>query len=82
MQLADIKIGDTVFRNFGGPLPPMPLKVTGVTEDRILCKGGFEFDRKTGAEIDEELGWNVIAMCTGSFITTSQNTPAAEKTTP
>lgn len=49
------KVGDEVIRNLGGTVK-MPLKVTAVTEDRIIC-GPWEFDKTTGAEIDEELGW-------------------------
>ena len=33
----------------------MRLKVTQLTADRIIC-GAWEFDRQTGAEIDEDLG--------------------------
>jgi hypothetical protein len=47
----------------------MKLKVTELTEDRIIC-GDYTFDRKTGAEIDEEIGWGPPPefMMTGSFI--------------
>jgi len=34
----------------------MELTVTAVTEDRIIC-GPWEFDKRTGAEIDEDFGW-------------------------
>jgi hypothetical protein len=78
MKLTDIKVGDTVFRHFGGPLPPMPLKATRITNDRIFCKGGYEFDRETGIEYDEELGWN--ATLTGSVITITRDAPAAKET--
>ena len=44
---------------------PMKLKVTQVTQDRIIC-GAWEFDRQTGAEIDEELGLGPDG--TGSWI--------------
>ena len=40
---------------FPGPVP-MLLKVSKATRDRIVC-GAWEFDRATGAEIDEDLGW-------------------------
>lgn len=58
------QVGDSVTRVLCGELK-MPLKVTKVTESRIFC-GMWEFDRVTGAEIDEELGWNEVA--TGSYI--------------
>jgi hypothetical protein len=38
----------------------MKLRVTEVTEDRIYCgeRGvGYAFDRETGIEIDEEIGF-------------------------
>lgn len=42
---------DIILRQLGG-LIPMELKITDVTEDRIIC-GSWEFDRNTGIEIDE-----------------------------
>jgi hypothetical protein len=56
--------GDEVTRWMGGEIV-MNLIVTEVTETRVLC-GSWEFDRLTGAEIDEDLGWGVNG--TGSFI--------------
>ncbi len=64
-SLYDVEVGDTVFRFFGGLNTPMPLQVTLVTEDRIIC-GEWEFDKRTGAEIDEFLGWG--PALTGSYI--------------
>jgi hypothetical protein len=66
--MEEIKVGQTVTRWLAGTIP-MELRVTSVTDDRIVC-GGWEFDRATGAEIDEDLGWGPppkFAM-TGSFI--------------
>lgn len=63
--LYDVAVGDTVFRFVGGNAALMPLQVTAVTEDRIIC-GGWEFDKRTGAEIDELLGWG--PSLTGSYI--------------
>lgn len=62
-----IKVGDTVTRFLGGA--EMTLNVTEVTDDRIKC-GGWEFDKATGAEIDEDLGWGPPPKYayTGSFI--------------
>jgi hypothetical protein len=42
------------------------LKVTQLTADRIIC-GGWEFDRRTGVEIDEYFGWGPGGF-TGSFL--------------
>ena len=64
--LFDISVGDTVFRYFADDLgTPMALHVTAVSEDRIIC-GEWQFDKRTGAEIDEFLGWG--PALTGSYI--------------
>jgi hypothetical protein len=34
----------------------MELEVTALTSERIICSD-WQFDRQTGAEIDEGLGW-------------------------
>jgi len=47
-----MKKGDVVIRNMFGIR--MELYVTDVTNDRIIC-GDWEFDKKTGAEIDDML---------------------------
>ena len=65
-NIKDITVGDLVTRDLCGV--PMPLKVTAVTDERIIC-GPWEFDRATGAEIDEDLGWGPDG--TGSFIVPS-----------
>ena len=73
-QLSDVTVGDQVFRWLSGIAVPMPLIVTEVTDERIVC-GPWKFDRTSGAEIDEDLGWG--QKSTGSFISlaspTSQN---------
>lgn len=48
-----IKTGDVVTRMLAGVIP-MKLKVTEVTDDKIICSL-WEFDRKTGIEIDLEI---------------------------
>lgn len=53
--LASVKEGDTVIRFVAGTMPT-ELEVTHVTNDRIVC-ADWEFDRISGAEIDELLGW-------------------------
>jgi hypothetical protein len=62
----EIKVGDTITRWLGGTIE-MQLRVSAITEDRIVC-GGWEFDKATGAEIDEDLGWGPPPKMTGSFI--------------
>lgn len=62
-----VKAGDTVTRMLAGKIP-MKLKVTEVTDDLIKTAGGWDFDRKTGAEEDPALGWGVKFGVTGSFL--------------
>ena len=57
MMFRSIKTGDTVTRMLAG-IVPMRLKVTDVTDSRIIC-GSWEFDRETGAEIDEDIDCQV-----------------------
>ena len=66
-RLAEIAVGDFVSRWLGDAPIPMRLKVSEVTADRIICAGVWEFDRQTGAEIDEDLGWGPGTV-TGSLI--------------
>lgn len=88
-KLSEVKVGDTVHRYLAGEMH-MPLEVTEVTDDHIICgclayakaKGlsvperlqgstdAWVFCRKTGAEIDEELGWGPQFGASGSFILT------------
>jgi len=70
MRFENIKPGDTVCRMLGGTVP-MDLLVSEVTDTEILCgppDGGWMFCRKTGAEIDPELGWGAPPLHTGSFL--------------
>lgn len=64
MKLEGIAVGDEVVRLIGGEIP-MPLKVDKVTDTLVVC-GPWEFDKETGAEIDEELGLGVEG--TGSIL--------------
>jgi hypothetical protein len=43
------------------------LTVTEITSDRIIC-ADWEFDRATGAEIDDVLDWGPPPKATGSYI--------------
>lgn len=63
--LSSVVVGDVVLRWLSGVPEPMRLWVTAVTETRIIC-GPWEFNRETGAEIDEFLGWG--PALTGSYI--------------
>lgn len=58
-----MRIGDSVVRVLCGI--DMHLQVTELTDEFIIC-GPWTFDRCTGAEIDEELGWGVNG--TGSYL--------------
>lgn len=60
-----LQIGDTVVRNMAGI--KMPLKVTSLSDNEIVC-GPWTFDRATGAEIDDELAWGPKYGVTGSFL--------------
>jgi len=59
----DAKIDDMITRNLCGI--EMQLKVTWVDDKYIYC-GPWKFDKVTGAEVDEELGWGNKG--TGSFL--------------
>lgn len=64
-----IGVGDTVTRLLAGSVP-MTLVVTGVDERFIHCggPGGWKFDRSTGIEVDEELGWGPQFGISGSYL--------------
>lgn len=64
MTFEHIKPGDTVTRMICGNMP-MQLKVTKVDDTLIHC-GDWTFDRITGGEVDEDLGWT--AYHTGSVL--------------
>ena len=70
----NIEVGDVVVRMLDGTLP-MKLRVSKVTAQVITCVD-WEFDRATGAEIDELLGWGPPPLMTGSFLDSSQTEPA------
>ena len=60
-----MQIGDEVTRNMAGI--KIKFKITELTSERIIC-GPWEFDRRTGAEIDDDLGWGPYPKMTGSYI--------------
>jgi hypothetical protein len=51
---------------------PLLLRVSSVDDELIHCGGepgvGWSFDRVTGAEVDEELGWGPRYGITGSYL--------------
>lgn len=59
-----MKVGDFITRNLAGIR--MRIRIASITDDRIDC--GWEFDRKTGAEIDDFLDWGPPPKMTGSYI--------------
>jgi hypothetical protein len=68
-DLTQIRAGDVVSRLLGGH--PMGLKVTSVDENLIYCGKpgvGWSFDRVTGVEVDEEIGWGPQFGITGSYL--------------
>ena len=75
-KLAGMEVGDFVLRWLGGIPKLMRLKVTHLTADRIICSA-WEFDRRTGAEIDEDLGWGPGGV-TGSFLEPESGTDPEE----
>jgi hypothetical protein len=65
-----VGVGDTVTRLIGGSIP-MVLVVTRVDERFIYCGDegvGCKFDRESGFEVDEEIGWGPQFGLTGSFL--------------
>lgn len=73
VNLKDLKVGDRVTRM----LVPMDLIVTELTKDTITAGGGWQFDRRYGAEIDEYLRWGPPPLMTGSYIETDDTRLAA-----
>ncbi|AEU37589.1 hypothetical protein [Granulicella mallensis] len=63
-------VDDVVVRMLAGTVP-MKLRVSKVTNQVITC-GDWEFDRATGAEIDELLGWGPPPLTTGSYLDPSK----------
>ena len=72
-----LKVGDTVVRMLAGTLP-MKLRVSKVTDQIITCHD-WEFDRATGAEIDELLDWGPPPRMTGSYLDPLQTESSSSK---
>jgi hypothetical protein len=63
MNTPGAKVGHFAIRNMVGII--MKLRITEITDSRIICDG-WEFDRETGAELDDDLGWT--REYTGSYL--------------
>lgn len=56
-KLHTAKVGDTVNYSYACGSSSRQLLVTDVTETEIICSG-YRFDRNTGNEINEIIGWD------------------------
>ena len=77
MTLKHLKVGDRVTRFVGQGVVMMQMEVIQVNEttmecahivDEHLVKLGWNFDRESGAEEDDSLGWGVKYGHTGTYI--------------
>jgi hypothetical protein len=66
MKFAHLKVGDKVIRMLGGEVA-MPLVVTEVADSYVVCQA-WQFDKATGAEIDDDLDWGPPPKWTWSFL--------------
>jgi hypothetical protein len=66
----NLNVGDVMTRMLGGTIP-MKLSVSAIT-DRIITCSAWQFDKATGAEIDEDLGWGPPPLMTGSYLDPSK----------
>ena len=71
-----LRVGDVAVRMLAGTLP-MKLQVSDITDQLITCSA-WQFDKATGAEIDEELGWGPPPLMTGSYLDPSQSEHGAQ----
>ena len=78
-SLREVRVGDTVTRLLAGSIP-MKLVVSDVDEHLIYCggPGGWKFDRDSGVEVDEELGWGPQFGITGSYLIPDSERPNKE----
>ncbi len=74
-KLAKVKVGDELTRMLGGKIPMQVIvgKIddihvfTSSADGIITLEEGWKFRIDTGAEVDEDLGWDGIVK-TGSYI--------------
>jgi hypothetical protein len=85
-DFSHIKVGDYVTRMLAGTVP-MKVRVSIITDDLIISgpdeESGYCFDRKTGAEVDKQLGWGIRdpqgnLSPTGSFLVPTEPAPSSE----
>lgn len=69
---ADLQVGDEVVRVLANSYR-MRLKITAVTETTLAC-GDWIFDKKTGAEIDDQLEWGPAYGKSGSYLDQKEQT--------
>jgi hypothetical protein len=77
-QFDYVKPGDSITRMCDGAFL-MTLMVTSVDDKFIYCGPpgeGWKFSRESGAEIDEELGWDGITG-TGTYLKRAENAQPA-----
>jgi hypothetical protein len=77
IRFENLRVGDVVVRMLAGTIP-MKLQVSDITDQLIIC-GDWQFDKATGAEIDEELGWGPPPLMTGSYLDPSQTEHGIQK---
>ncbi len=77
MGFEKLRVGDVVVRMLAGTLP-MKLQVSDITDQLIVCSA-WRFDKVTGAEIDEELGWGPPPLMTGSYLDPLLTEPCSPK---
>jgi hypothetical protein len=63
--MGTLKVGDEVVRDMKGII--MNLKVTSITNDRIICNY-WEFDKETGDEIDEDCTGTLSYILPSSYV--------------
>mgnify|MGYP001549148454 CR=1 FL=1 len=69
-RFENLNVGDMVTRMLGGTIP-MKLPVSAMHHQIIICSA-WQFDRATGAAIDEVLGWGPPPHLPGSYIDSSK----------
>jgi len=80
-ELEGVEVGDTIIRRFiddDKDSPTVSLAVTAVEDDRVVC-GSWTFDMKTGAEIDEQLGWGPHPQYTHTGSVAQWDTQTADR---
>jgi hypothetical protein len=73
-KFSDLQVGDVVTRMLAGEVP-MELKVTKI-DGSIWCNS-WQFHKETGAEIDEDCGWDGVNN-TGSYLKAKEPAPKTD----